>query len=60
MFWKVTAIADGDPARDCISWTNSVAATGREGVSCAMAKAPEMQKNKKAHSHRLWAVLVIE
>jgi hypothetical protein len=29
-------------------------------VSCAMAKAPEMQKSKKVHSHRLWAVLVIE
>jgi hypothetical protein len=59
MFWKVTATADGDPARDWISWTNSVAA-GREGASCARAEKTARQKNKNAHSHRLLAVFGIE
>jgi hypothetical protein len=59
-FWKVTATAEGDPARDWISWTNSVAAAGREGVSCDAAEATAAQKNINAHSHRLLAVFSIE
>src|SRR5690348_1833607 len=51
-FWKVTATADGDPVRDCINWTNSVAVEGRGGVSCAMAEKAATQKNNNAHSHR--------
>src|SRR5712672_2360443 len=52
-FWNVIATADGEPARDCIIWTNSVAAAGREGVSCGTAEAPATKKNKNALSHRL-------
>ncbi|HEY3770448.1 MAG TPA: hypothetical protein VGN44_17375 [Candidatus Angelobacter sp.] len=58
-FWKVTATADGDPARDCISWTNSTAVAGSEDASCAKAEKVAAQKNKNAHSHRLLAVLGI-
>src|SRR5438270_9492448 len=59
-FWKVTATADGDPARDWISCTNSTAAAGRAGASCARAEKIATQKSNNAHSHRLLAVLSIE
>jgi len=51
-FWKVTATADGDPARDWINWTNSLAVAGRDGASCAWAEKAAMQKKKNAQSHR--------
>src|SRR5579859_4102279 len=52
MFWNVTATADGDPERDCMSWTNSVAAVGRGGASCVTPEEAATTQNKNPHSHR--------